>query len=332
MVLPPNSFKLAPHALEALGLRKISDAVASRSQLANNGPGPYIDLSHSVLDIIDPTTIPSNLPGMFEFKREPAEDSESDEEILPVLGLQPHYGLPFSDGLDPKRIKRDRAVSQEIFRQLVNAVASQIHTYTDWQRMINRAVTNVRNGHDGFPITIPATPESLQASEFHLPSYETILRTFGQSVQLIPPIRGLPRTICTHLLSHPERRLPEALQRSNRLNMCLHIAPLHLVVAASQAGEAAILSLTRMESGFSGLGPVVGFRVEYLIPFIKHLPRRSERKVLLGIAASRVVGAGGARVGGEPGGERWRILMYFGDHSVVSYEVWRGGYGDVMII
>lgn len=354
MVLPADSFKLAQSAPEALGLDNIAKAVKVRKPRVKNGPGTYLDLRDSVLDLIDQTTrIRLNITGMYKLEKEPADgDSESDEELLlgtSAASSRSQQALPTarrlstnlalnelinSNVVDPrawarKMIEEDRALNHEVFRQLVNTIPSMTQTEDQWQNLGRRAIRNV---HNQDPIPIETTPESLQASEFHLPSGATILRTFGHSIQLTPPTRGLPRTVCTHLIRHPLRRLPEFLEQPNRLNMCIHLATLHLVVVASQAGDAAILSLTRMESGFSGLGPVVGFRVEHLIPFIKHLPRSNEREILLGIAASRVWGAGGVRVGGESGGERWRILMYFADHSVVSYEVWRGGNGDVVII
>lgn len=315
-----------------------------------------MDIRDSVLEIIDQTTqIRLNTPGMYKLEKEPADgDIDSDEEVVPDTPAEssrsqavppPHRvsinltldALINSSVVDPRtwariRAEKERALNHEFFRQLVNTIPSRIQTQADWRRLESRARTNVQNQDANAPVPVESTPEFLQASEFQLPSGATIFRTFAATIELIPPTRGLPRTIATHIIRHPLRRFPEFLEQSNRLNMCVHIAPLHLIVAASQAGDAAIISLTRMESGFSGLGPVVGFRIEHLIPFIKHQVAANDRKPLLGVAASMVFGAGGVRVGGEPGGERWRILMYYSDHMVLSYEVWRGGNGDVMII
>ncbi|RMX95697.1 hypothetical protein D0867_13401, partial [Hortaea werneckii] len=134
------------------------------------------------------------------------------------------------------------------------------------------------------------------------------------------------------------------LNMYDRLNMHAYIPTLGVIILASQKGRALVLSLTKLPKGTTTSYPsemrdhrrrtVYAMRVECILPF-----ERQERDgarpfaPLHGIAAAPVQGDGGGPAealgfGGQ-GGRRWRVMLMFQDHSVLSYELRRqGGAGD----
>lgn len=149
----------------------------------------------------------------------------------------------------------------------------------------------------------------------------------------------------------------EYLRIFERLNMVVSIPPLGMVVLASQKGRAVVLSLTKSrtpkrESTPEKVSPRGAkqnknsaqtaktpawmdkthytMRVECILPFA-HQERANERPFapLHGIAASplqgcsdKVRGTGGRKDGGGKA-ERWRLMMMYQDHSILSYEIGR---------
>jgi hypothetical protein len=75
-----------------------------------------------------------------------------------------------------------------------------------------------------------------------------------------------------------------------------------------------------MRDGYSKFGPVTTFRLDHLLPFERHMPEI--RSPVLGLATSPVPGAEG----------RWRLILHYMDHSILSYELWRGDTGDLLLI
>ncbi|KAK4550483.1 hypothetical protein LTR36_000062 [Oleoguttula mirabilis] len=113
------------------------------------------------------------------------------------------------------------------------------------------------------------------------------------------------------------------LDMFDRLNMNAYIPTLGVVVLASQKGRAVVLSLTKLSrlarypTEMQGQRRKTNYamRVECILPFA-HQEKGGERPVapLHGIAASPVQGAGQ---------KRWRLMMMYQDHSILSYEIAR---------
>ena len=86
----------------------------------------------------------------------------------------------------------------------------------------------------------------------------------------------------------------------------------------SQAGRAALITLTRPEI-FSHYGPVVNFRLDLILPGKKqedaglrpYLP-------LFGLAVAPLQAAKE-----RAGPRRWRLILHYYDHTVLSYELSR---------
>lgn len=102
------------------------------------------------------------------------------------------------------------------------------------------------------------------------------------------------------------------LQHFDRLNLLAVIPELSLVVAASQVGRAALITLTRLEDDFSSQGPVVMFRLDLILPLKVHEDSRPNVP-LAGMAVAPLQGKA----------RRWRLLMHYLDQTVLSYELYR---------
>jgi hypothetical protein len=105
-----------------------------------------------------------------------------------------------------------------------------------------------------------------------------------------------------------------------RLIFRILIIDLGLVIVGSQIGRVALISLTRPEDSFSHHGPITMFRVEHILPTYTHEIQGFRPSVpLMGLAASPLQG----QQMGER--KRWRLIMHYTDHSILSYELSRGG-------
>jgi hypothetical protein len=118
-----------------------------------------------------------------------------------------------------------------------------------------------------------------------------------------------------------------------------HIPELGIFIIASPVGRAAIFALTKSRNPIT-----YGFQLEYILPFASGdeneitSPEFSNSR-LVGVAAGPVQGSfdlPGER-GTGPKGRRWRLLMYYMDHTVLSFEISRKraggdvGLGDLIV-
>lgn len=118
--------------------------------------------------------------------------------------------------------------------------------------------------------------------------------------------------------------LPQVPFAPERLSNLLHVPELYLVVAGSQCGRVALITLTRPSNPCYSFQR--GFKVEAI------LPRRVEEDCrlrpmcfLLGVAIGPIPSQeGGKAQGGRYlGDRRYRIMLHYYDHSILSYEVYR---------
>ena len=127
----------------------------------------------------------------------------------------------------------------------------------------------------------------------------------------------MPRTIRRKAL---KQSIPPSIGHQvhfERLILHVLIVELGLVIVGSQVGRVALLSLTRPEDGFSHHGPVTMFRVDRILPTKKHENENMRPPVpLLGIAASPMQGQSEEK-------KRWRLILQYYDHSILSYELSR---------
>lgn len=108
-----------------------------------------------------------------------------------------------------------------------------------------------------------------------------------------------------------------------RLSNLLHVPELCLVVAGSLCGRVVLITLTRPTNPRYSFKR--GFRIEAI------LPRRTDEDrclrpicPLLGVAIGPIPSAGGKPPNEGPLGEhRYRIMLHYYDHRILSYDVYR---------
>jgi hypothetical protein len=156
----------------------------------------------------------------------------------------------------------------------------------------------------------------------YLHNGSAILRTYQTDIELLAPTLAMSRTICNHPIPinlDPEQD-PDHQLAYMRMNMSLAIPQLSLAIVAQQRGYVALLTLTRLSDRESLAGPIVSFRLDAVLPTNEQLAfRANSLNPLLGIAAAPVQAEGVTR----DTAKRWRLILHFFDHSIMSYELSR---------
>lgn len=127
------------------------------------------------------------------------------------------------------------------------------------------------------------------------------------------------------------------LAQLERLNMMAQIPDLGIVLIGNQVGRVGVLTMTRCQAQCQS-----GFKIEAILPF-KNEEDRGLRptKPLMGMAVGPVQGMERALPGasprlwgeGEREARRFRLLMMYCDHTVLSYEISRPEGGeDVLVV
>jgi hypothetical protein len=156
----------------------------------------------------------------------------------------------------------------------------------------------------------------------------TIIHTNRHSIYLLPTADASPPTHCKNILRQEYSHdvwFPRALSDYDRLNMLASIPELSLVLAASQVGRVALLTVTRPVDRSSRISSTVAMRLELILPFaseetVEHI-RPSHG--LLGMAIGPMQGERerGAKTGEGP--RRWRLMLHYFNHAILSYEISR---------
>ncbi|KAH8586312.1 hypothetical protein B0O99DRAFT_73683 [Bisporella sp. PMI_857] len=160
---------------------------------------------------------------------------------------------------------------------------------------------------------------------FMFPTHTAILRIYATDVELIPPT--LPRTICKQIVDRVPGTNPALLQ-FKRLNMYAFVPELSLVIVASQAGRAALITITR-PAKTSPAGPVMSFRLDRIIP-----SRKQEQDDLRPPAPLLGMAVAPLQMNNTKQGRnrRWRLFLHYYDHTILSYELRRDDADDALLI
>ncbi|TGJ86642.1 hypothetical protein E0Z10_g2129 [Xylaria hypoxylon] len=156
-----------------------------------------------------------------------------------------------------------------------------------------------------------------------LPDGSSVMRTYEKDIELVGGDQniGIMFDNAIHQQIPPQTLLPFVQFSPERLSNLLHVPELCLVVAASLCGRVALITLTRPSNPHYSFKR--GFRVEAI------LPKRTEEDhrirpicLLLGVAIGPIpsVGGGNNRLLGD---RRYRIMLHYYDHRILSYEVHR---------
>lgn len=155
---------------------------------------------------------------------------------------------------------------------------------------------------------------------------------------------------CTRVISHQtlHQKLPPGLHRLShieRLNMITQIPELGVVLVGNQAGRVGVLTATYWQATQQA-----GYRVEYILPF-KSQEEAGVRpeEPLMGIAVSPLQGheyrpdpssiRGMTSERASPSGRsdirgssrRFRLLMMYYDHTLLSYEISRPSEDEILV-
>lgn len=189
-----------------------------------------------------------------------------------------------------------------------------------------------------------------------------ILQTTQWDIRLLhsirPPTSGLlwrdsaKEIRCRSPLHQHIRPEDSWLVRLERLNMVLQIPELGLVAVGDQAGRVALLTMTRCQAkGKEIKHGEVGFRLERFLPLMSQEDDNQRPKTeLLGIAvgpiSSRLLKRADALDDEDygygyrrrheswrayEGSRRYRLILYYRDHTVLSYEIGRPMKGELDI-
>ena len=132
------------------------------------------------------------------------------------------------------------------------------------------------------------------------------------------------------------------LSEFERMNMIHQIPELGVIVIASQIGRVGILTATRREPQGQ-----YGFKMEFMLPFkSEEVARLRPAEALMGIAVGPIQGhfnppePGSAEDVSEESGagsrqvapRRFRLLMVYAEHTVLSYEISRPSGSEILVI
>lgn len=152
------------------------------------------------------------------------------------------------------------------------------------------------------------------------------------------------RVICRKAIQQaipPNLRL---LQQIERLNMVLQIPELGIVAVGNQAGRVGILTMTRWQSVIES-----GFKIEFILPFHSQEKQGCRPDMaLMGVAVGPIQGhetkpdngsaletpeatVTGPRIATRSS-RRFRLMMVYYDHTLLSYEISRGPEGDEILV
>ena len=190
---------------------------------------------------------------------------------------------------------------------------------------------SIKNYHSGSRLNdqIPSPPDP------EIPFF--VLQTGVDAVSLLrPPFETISAVCHGPCLQELPDSWPEYITRSERLSMTHYIPDLGIVVVGNASGRAAIFTLTRkVEPAGTKRFKVTekcAMRLDWIVPFASQ-ENRKERpmELLVGVAVAPLQGgesrdeAATSSNGSRKPSDRWRMVLTYRDHSVLSYELWWGG-------
>lgn len=245
------------------------------------------------------------------------------EELLETLiegnirRRRPNVTSPISDTAPMQRLESENNLSQ-------HASGNTFHR-----------AQNLQTQQPGTPSSPLGSNSSPSGRKKDLPFY--FLCTNRHSINL-SNLRAPPASyvVCSNILRQVTPPRLAYLNNFERLNMIEQIPELGLVIIASQAGRVAILTTTKSKDP-PNTAMSVGLKIERILPFKSQEDAGMRPEMpLMGIAVGPVQGHGiEVEASGDErpvereldapklGDGRYRLLMIYCDHTVLSYEIGR---------
>ncbi|MCJ1463321.1 hypothetical protein MMC07_001928 [Pseudocyphellaria aurata] len=314
--LDPRSCRLSSSILETFGCRAVSYRYGTDDTLGT--PGAVYDNTASRNAVPDssmfhPTfQVTSNVPGPAGVAAVFAQSLESDDDN--------------TDEDDESGEPEIMAPNTTTIQDESPVLAGMISTQPTPAR-----VDEALFGLPGRKTSIPLNKNQISTLPFH------VFQTGKSDIRLMSDIKHGPiiehGTSCNTLVCQQvlHQKISSHLRHPamERLNMVLQIPELGIMAVAYQAGRVALLTMTKREKNGQ-----FGFRPEWLLPFrAQELARIRPMAALLGMAIGPVQGCG--RLSGSAAGEsrdpkvlvngtrRFRLILTYYDHTILTYEIWR---------
>ncbi|KAI1435351.1 hypothetical protein GGR50DRAFT_703148 [Xylaria sp. CBS 124048] len=154
----------------------------------------------------------------------------------------------------------------------------------------------------------------------------SIMRTYETDIELMGGDEHNIGIMCRNVIYQekpPRARVPRMSFDAERLSNLFHVPELSLVIAGSLCGRVALISLTRPANPQYSFKR--GFKVEAILP-----TKTDEDKHLRPICPLLGVAVGPIPVSGSEedtqahlGERRYRIMLHYYDHRILSYELYR---------
>ncbi|KAI0468701.1 hypothetical protein F4859DRAFT_516864 [Xylaria cf. heliscus] len=177
-------------------------------------------------------------------------------------------------------------------------------------------------------IPLLSPPEKKERNFFRplIADGSSVIRTYEMDIELMGSNPDSPGIMLTDVIYQKRPRqttMPGVHFPPERLCNLLHVPELSLVVAGSLCGRVALITLTRPTSSLYSFKR--GFRVEAILP--KRMDENHHLRPicpLLGVAIAPIPSAGGKAPDDCLLGERrYRIMLHYYDHRILSYDVYR---------
>ena len=266
--------------------------------------------------MVDPTLDAADDGQLFSNEDITTDDDDSDLPDLEEVPMAEQTGQPALEG-------------KERLQTMIIGLLTQLYV-VEQQHSKNLSPSSGKNTGQFSDTTHAKTCPSFTDLPFNL--LQTDVRDihlfrdirFDADLKRRPPDSSHSQVLCQQALN---QRMPPGfhyLSQMERLNMIAQIPELGLVVIGNQVGRVGLLTLTRWEAQKQS-----GYKIECILPFSSEESKGMRpRKPLMGMAVGPVQGHESPLPGRSPRmtGERprrFRLLMTYCDHTILSYEISR---------
>lgn len=198
------------------------------------------------------------------------------------------------------------------------------------EEQIQLSDTAPNKTHPGF-VKLPFNLLQTDQKDIHL--FRDI--SFDTDLKELPPASSQSQVLCQQALNQAMPPGFDSLTQIERLNMIAQIPELGVVVIGNQVGRVGILTMTRWEAQKQS-----GYKIEAILPFHSEEEKGMRPiKPLMGMAVGPIQGQerplpqASPKVGKQEPARRFRLMMIYCDHTILSYEISRpGGEEDILVV
>lgn len=264
----------------------------------------------------------ASVPGQtITHESEDDDDAESGVQLLPNSVSSPQG--PASQSTEGDEMEQDVEMWSDLEDSDNENTEDSVPpaAFYSGQRICGNVPHFVRTTNLCEDLPCPVLHTSIRNVYLLQPSQDSVC----ESEPFLPPMVGLA-TPLKQSIQFDYRQL----NMFDRLNMHAYIPSLGVVVLGSQKGRVLVLSLAKVPRSMTypdNIDPTLGLKTNYTFRTECVLPYESQEKTgqrpfsaLHGIAVGPIQGT---EQSSNEGGKRWRLMMMFQDHSILSYEIRR---------